>query len=86
MKQRSLVERLQDRLSRAQEEILSLQSSLAQSASHYQNLQMELMDKANQAAASEKEVTNTFFSHSNIDSGHSDASVSDLTSAFTVWV
>ncbi|XP_019733265.1 coiled-coil domain-containing protein 18 [Hippocampus comes] len=56
MKQRSLVEKLQDRLSRAQEENLSLQSSLAQSASHYQNLQMELMDKANQAVASEKEL------------------------------
>ncbi|XP_051944107.1 coiled-coil domain-containing protein 18 isoform X1 [Hippocampus zosterae] len=56
MKQRSLVERLQDRLSRVQEEILSLQNSLAQSASHCQNLQRDLMDKANQAAASEKEL------------------------------
>ncbi|XP_077393979.1 coiled-coil domain-containing protein 18 [Festucalex cinctus] len=54
--QRSLVERLQDRLSRAQEEISSLQISLAQRATHYQSLQTELMDKANQTTAAEKEL------------------------------
>ncbi|KAM9791621.1 scinderin like b isoform 1-T2 [Syngnathus typhle] len=55
-KQCSLVERLQDRVNRAQEEISALQASLAQRASNYQNLQTELMDKANQAMASEKEL------------------------------
>ncbi|XP_054625230.1 coiled-coil domain-containing protein 18 isoform X1 [Dunckerocampus dactyliophorus] len=52
-KQSSLVERLKERVSRAQEEISSLQ---AQRASHYQNLQAEMMDKANQASATEKEL------------------------------
>nr|XP_057923330.1 coiled-coil domain-containing protein 18-like isoform X1 [Doryrhamphus excisus] len=52
-KQSSLVERLKERASRAQEEISSLQ---AQRASHSQNLQAEMMDKANQALATEKEL------------------------------
>lgn len=55
-KQSSLVERLQERLSRAQSEITSLQSSMAQRASHYQSLQTELLDKVNQATDTEKEV------------------------------
>lgn len=56
-KQSGLVERLQERLSRAQEEISSLQSSMAQRTSHYQNLHTELLDKVNQATDTEKEVT-----------------------------
>ncbi|XP_077470661.1 scinderin like b isoform X3 [Stigmatopora argus] len=55
-KQSGLVQRLHDRMSRAQEEILSLQASLAQRSSNYQNLQTELMDKANRVTASEKEL------------------------------
>nr|XP_020471831.1 coiled-coil domain-containing protein 18 isoform X2 [Monopterus albus] len=55
-KQNSLVERLQERLSRAQEEISSLQSSMAQRASHYQSLHMELLDKVSQATNTEKEL------------------------------
>lgn len=56
-KQSSLVERLQERLSRAQEEISSLQSSMAQRASHYQSLHTELLDKVSQVTDTEKEVT-----------------------------
>ncbi|XP_061797230.2 coiled-coil domain-containing protein 18 [Nerophis lumbriciformis] len=52
-KQSSLVDRLQDRVNRAQEEISSLQ---AQRASHLQNFQAEKIDKANQASAAEKEL------------------------------
>ncbi|XP_077581432.1 coiled-coil domain-containing protein 18 [Stigmatopora nigra] len=55
-KQSGLVQRLQDHMSRAQEEILSLKASLAQNSSNYQNLQTELMDKANRVTASEKEL------------------------------
>lgn len=53
----SLAERLQERLSRAQEEISSLQSSMAQKASQYQSLHTELLGKVNQATDTEKEVT-----------------------------
>nr|XP_020442116.1 uncharacterized protein LOC109951779 [Monopterus albus] len=60
-KQNSLVERLQERLSRAQEEISSLQSSMAQRASHYQSLHMELLDKVSQATNTEKEGASFFF-------------------------
>ena len=56
MKQSSLSERLQENLSRAQEEISSLQSSMAQRTSHYQNLHTELMNKVSQATDTEKEV------------------------------
>ncbi|GLD51194.1 coiled-coil domain-containing protein 18 isoform X1, partial [Lates japonicus] len=55
-KQSSLVERLQERLNRAQEEISSLQSSMAQRASHYQSLHTELLDKVSQATDTEKEL------------------------------
>lgn len=56
-KQGSQAERLQERLSRAQEEISSLQSSMAQRASHYQSLHTELLDKVSQATDTEKEVS-----------------------------
>lgn len=52
-----LSERLQDRLSSAQEEISSLQSSIAQKASQYQNLQTELLGKVSQATDTEKEAS-----------------------------
>ncbi|XP_075954725.1 coiled-coil domain-containing protein 18 isoform X1 [Anarhichas minor] len=55
-KQSSLVERLQERLSRTQEEISSLQSSMSQRASHYQSLHTELLDKVSQATDTEKEL------------------------------
>uniref|UniRef100_A0A4W6FE73 Coiled-coil domain containing 18 n=1 Tax=Lates calcarifer TaxID=8187 RepID=A0A4W6FE73_LATCA len=55
-KQSSVVERLQERLSRAQEEISSLQSSMAQRASHYQSLHTELLDKVSQVTDTEKEL------------------------------
>ncbi|XP_068605304.1 coiled-coil domain-containing protein 18 [Brachionichthys hirsutus] len=55
-KQNILVERLQERLGRAQEEISSLQNSMAQRASHYQNLHTELLDKVSQATVTEKEL------------------------------
>ncbi|CAJ1071872.1 coiled-coil domain-containing protein 18 [Xyrichtys novacula] len=56
IKQSSLAERLQERLSRAQEEISTLQSSMAQRASHYQSLHTELLDKVSQATDTEKEL------------------------------
>lgn len=56
-KHSSLAERLQERLSRAQEEISSLQSSIAQKASQYQNLHTELLGKASQATDTEKEAS-----------------------------
>ncbi|XP_069568595.1 coiled-coil domain-containing protein 18 isoform X1 [Brachyistius frenatus] len=56
MKQNSLIEQLQERLSRAQEEISSLQSSMAQRASHYQSIHTELLDKVSQATDTEKEL------------------------------
>lgn len=52
-----LAERLQERLSRAQEEIASLQSSIAQKASQYQSLHTELLGKVSQATDTEKEVS-----------------------------
>ncbi|XP_058484472.1 coiled-coil domain-containing protein 18 isoform X2 [Solea solea] len=55
-KRSSLVERLQERLSRAQEEISSLQSSMAQRTSHYQSLHTELLDKVSLATDTEKEL------------------------------
>ncbi|XP_060899410.1 coiled-coil domain-containing protein 18 [Labrus mixtus] len=55
-KQNNLVDRLQERLSRAQEEISTLQSSMAQRASHYQSLHTELLDKVSQATDTEKEL------------------------------
>ncbi|XP_068458861.1 coiled-coil domain-containing protein 18 [Clinocottus analis] len=54
--QNSLCERLQERLSRAQEEISSLQSSMTQRATHYQSLHTELQDKVSQATDTEKEL------------------------------
>ena len=48
-KQSNLVERLQERLSRAQEE-------MAQRTSHYQSLHTELLDKISQGSDTEKEV------------------------------
>lgn len=56
-KHSGLAERLQERLSRAQEEISSLQSSMAQKASQYQSLHTDLLGKVNQATDNEKEVT-----------------------------
>ena len=61
-KQNNLAERLQERLSRAQEEISSLQSSMAQRASHYQSLHTELLDKVSRATDTEKEVIYLIFS------------------------
>ncbi|KAM8849404.1 coiled-coil domain-containing protein 18 isoform 2-T5 [Spinachia spinachia] len=55
-KQDGLVQRLQERLSRSQEEISSLQSSMSQRASHYQSLHTELLDKVSQATDTEKEL------------------------------
>lgn len=55
-KQSSLAERLQERLSRAQSEISSLQNSMAQRESHYQSLHTELLGKVSQATDTEKEV------------------------------
>ncbi|XP_034411805.1 coiled-coil domain-containing protein 18 isoform X2 [Cyclopterus lumpus] len=54
--QSGLIERLQERLSRTQEEISSLQSSMTQRASHYQCLHTELLDKVSQATDTEKEL------------------------------
>ncbi|XP_008431594.1 coiled-coil domain-containing protein 18 [Poecilia reticulata] len=56
LKQQSQKERLQERLSRAQEEISSLQSSMAQRASHYQNLHTELLERGSQATDAQKEL------------------------------
>lgn len=52
-----LAERLQERLNGAQEQISSLQSSVAQKASQYQNLQTELLGKVSQATDTEKEAS-----------------------------
>lgn len=52
-----LAERLQERLNTAQEEISSLQSSIAQKASQYQNLQTDLLGKVSQATDTEKEAS-----------------------------
>ncbi|KAM9719760.1 coiled-coil domain-containing protein 18 isoform 1-T1 [Menidia menidia] len=56
LKQSSLNERLQEGLSRAKEEISSLQSSMAQRASHYHDLHTELMNKVSRATDTEKEL------------------------------
>ncbi|TNN69827.1 Cytoskeletal protein Sojo [Liparis tanakae] len=61
--QSGLIERLQERLSRTQEEISSLQSSMSQRASHYQSLHTELLDKVSQAAATEKEEKTSNLQH-----------------------
>lgn len=52
-----VAERLQERLNSAQEEISSLQSTIAQKASQYQNLQTELLGKVSQATDTEKEAS-----------------------------
>lgn len=52
-----VAERLQERLNSAQEEISSLQSSIAQKASQYQNLQTELLSKVSQATDTDKEAS-----------------------------
>lgn len=57
-RQASAAQSLQERLSRAQEEISSLQTSITQRASHYQQLHNQLLDKATQATTMEKEVKN----------------------------
>lgn len=51
-----LNDRLQERLSRAQQQIDSLQDAVAQRADHYQRLQSELLDKINHAANTDREV------------------------------
>ncbi|XP_032421584.1 coiled-coil domain-containing protein 18 isoform X1 [Xiphophorus hellerii] len=56
LKQQSQKERLQERLSRAQEEISALQNSMAQRASHYQNLHTELLERGSQATDAQKEL------------------------------
>ncbi|XP_027013980.2 coiled-coil domain-containing protein 18 [Tachysurus fulvidraco] len=55
-RQASAAHGLQERLSRAQEEISSLQTSITQRASHYQQLHNQLLDKATQATMMEKEL------------------------------
>ncbi|KAF3858777.1 hypothetical protein F7725_011978 [Dissostichus mawsoni] len=55
-RQSSLVERLQERLSRSQEETSTLQSSMAQRASHYQSLHSELLDRVSHTTDKEKEL------------------------------
>ncbi|KAM6948763.1 LOW QUALITY PROTEIN: coiled-coil domain-containing protein 18 [Aplochiton taeniatus] len=52
----ALAQRLQERLSRAQEEISSLQTSMTQRASHYQSLHSDLLEKLSQAGDAEKEL------------------------------
>ncbi|XP_037537935.1 coiled-coil domain-containing protein 18 [Nematolebias whitei] len=56
MKQSSLNKRLQERLSRAQEEISSLHNSMTQQALHYQNVHTELLNKVSKATDTEKEL------------------------------
>ncbi|KAJ8011364.1 hypothetical protein DPEC_G00057380 [Dallia pectoralis] len=55
-RQSSLATRLQERLSKAQDEITSLHSSMAQRASHYQHLHSELLDRASQSNDAQKEL------------------------------
>lgn len=55
-RQAGAAQSLQERLSRAQEEISTLQTSITQRASHYQQLHNQLLDKAAQATTLEKEV------------------------------
>lgn len=52
-----LAERLQERLNSTQEQISSLQNSIAQKASQYQNMQKELLSKVSQATDTEKEAS-----------------------------
>lgn len=56
-RQASAAQGLQERLTRAQEEISSLQTSITERSSHYQQLHNQLLDKATQATSLEKEVS-----------------------------
>jgi len=58
-RQASAAQGLQERLTRAQEEISSLQTSITERSSHYQQLHNQLLDKATQATSLEKEVSLT---------------------------
>lgn len=58
-RQASAAQGLQERLTRAQEEISSLQTSITERSSHYQQLHNQLLDKATQATSLEKEVSIT---------------------------
>ncbi len=53
----SAAQGLQERLTRAQEEISLLQTSITERSSHYQQLHNQLLDKATQATSLEKEVS-----------------------------
>ncbi|XP_051555297.1 coiled-coil domain-containing protein 18-like isoform X2 [Myxocyprinus asiaticus] len=55
-RQASAAQGLQERLTRAQEEISSLQTSITERSSHYQQLHNQLLDKATQATSFEKEL------------------------------
>ncbi|KAJ3595534.1 hypothetical protein NHX12_004837 [Muraenolepis orangiensis] len=55
-RQSDLVQRLQERLSRAQEEVSSLQASMVQRASHYQGLHNQLSEKTGRVTDTEKEL------------------------------
>lgn len=52
----SAAQGLQERLTRAQEEISLLQTSITERSSHYRQLHNQLLDKATQATSLEKEV------------------------------
>lgn len=54
--QASAAQSLQERLTRAQEEISSLQGSITERSSHYQQLHNQLLDKATQSTSLEKEL------------------------------
>ncbi|CAL8346074.1 unnamed protein product [Merluccius merluccius] len=56
VRQSGHVQRLQERLSRAQEEVSSLQASMAQRASHYQGLHTQLLEKTSRATDIEREL------------------------------
>lgn len=56
-RQTSAAQGLQEKLIRAQEEISSLQTSITERSSHYQQLHNQLLDKATQATSLEKEVS-----------------------------
>lgn len=56
-RQASAAQNLQERLTRAQEEISSLQASITERSSHYQQLHNQLLDKATQSTSLEKEVS-----------------------------
>ncbi|XP_051989334.1 LOW QUALITY PROTEIN: coiled-coil domain-containing protein 18-like [Xyrauchen texanus] len=55
-RQASAAHGLQERLTRAQEEISSLQTSITERSSHYQQLHNQLLNKAAQATSFEKEL------------------------------